>query len=281
MIGKMGLGWILLYLLGLAACTHQEKGGQSTEAKKNKHQEADWVGVYRGVLPCADCEGIVTMIHLKNDLTYVKSMQYKGKSSELFTQSGSFQWNKKGNGIILKPWAKEGTSDEKSAEVSDALTLGKEMKEEYKVEEGRLVKLDENGKSIEGELAPNYVLQKAEFDKDIREKYWKLIELNGKTIVFAETQKRETHLVLRSNDKRVIGHGGCNAFSGTYELQAGNRIKFLELTSTEMFCNEVNFESDFFVALQTTDNYTINGDTLCLNKAKMAPMIKMVAVYFR
>ncbi|MCU0360916.1 MAG: copper resistance protein NlpE N-terminal domain-containing protein [Bacteroidia bacterium] len=275
----MKIIYFLLPILVLA-CTGQ-KTTPLSGTMHNSQSSLDWVGIYKGILPCADCEGISTMIQLNKDLTYTKVTQYQGKSLERFTQSGSFQWNGKGDGIILKPWAKEGASDEKSAEGNDALNVGKEIKEEYKVEEGRLVKLDENGESIKGDLAPKYVLQKAEFDKDIREKYWKLIELNGRKIVFAETQKRETHFVLRTNDKRVIGHGGCNAFSGNYELLKGNRIKFLELTSTEMFCNDVNYESDFFIALQTTDNYTINGDTLCLNKAKMAPMIKMVAVYFR
>jgi copper homeostasis protein (lipoprotein) len=241
------------------------------------------VGTYKGVLPCADCEGIHTLIQLRKDLTYSKSTQYLGKSSELFTQNGSFQWNKDGSVITLMPWEREGRNEEQnnSIEVKDEFKTPETRDEQYKVEEHQLRKLDESGRKIEGSLAQKYVLTKYNFDEDIREKYWKLLELNGKKIVFAETQKRETHFVLRTKDKRVIGHGGCNAFSGTYDLLEGNRIKFLDLTSTEMYCNEVKYESDFFMAIQNTDNYTINGDTLCLNKARMAPLARLVAVYFR
>lgn len=273
MIGKKSLGWILLYLLGIVACTHQEKGGQSTEAKKNKHQESDWVGVYRGVLPCADCEGVVTMIHLKKDLTYVKSMQYTGKSSELFTQYGSFQWNREGNILTLMPWEKEEINEESKAKES--------VKEMYQLGENQLIQLDKEGKRIKGPLEHNAILIKQDFDKDIREKYWKLIELKGKAIAVNENQKREAHLVLRTKDQRVTGHGGCNAFGGNYLLSEGNRVKFSSLMSTEMFCAEMEYETEFLNVLQTCDNYTIAGDTLSLNKARMAPLAKLVAVYFR
>ena len=39
----------------------------------------DVVGTYKGVLPCADCEGMETMIELKSDSTYSRVITYLGK----------------------------------------------------------------------------------------------------------------------------------------------------------------------------------------------------------
>jgi len=260
----------------LPACTNTEKIKQ-TNTTQSVESKTNWVGVYRGVLPCADCEGIQTMLHLKKDLTYVKSIQYQGRSSDLITQNGSFQWNREGTILTLMPWEKEEISDETTAGAK-----GKEQeKEMYRLGENELLMLDHQGKRIEGTLAQKYVLKKYDYDKDIREKYWRLITLYGKPITESENQKREAHFVLRSKDKRVLGHGGCNAFSGSYELFEGNRIQFSPLASTQMACAEINHESDFFKAIQSADNYIIKGDTLILTKGKMAPMMRLVAVYFR
>ncbi len=267
---------ILVYSL-IASVFLSCQGNKKTGDSHNSLNALDWLGVYRGVLPCADCEGIQTMIHLKRDLTYVKSTQYQGKSSELFTQNGSFQWNREGTTITLMPWEKEEINDETKADVK----LKETENEMYLVGENEVIKLDHEGKRIQGPLAQNYVLKKQDFDKDIREKYWRLITLNGKAVVASENQKRETHFVLRTKDNRVVGHGGCNAFSGTYQLQEGNRIRFSSLASTEMACAEIEYESEFFKAIQNTDNYSIKGDTLNLNKGKMASMLRFVAVYFR
>jgi copper homeostasis protein (lipoprotein) len=260
-------------LFFLASCWSNKIGGDSAKSSTS----LSWEGVYRGVLPCADCEGITTMIHLKKDLTYVKSMQYMGKSSDLFTQNGSFQWNREGTVLTLMPWEKEEISDESKAEKK----LNEAKKDMYLLGENELVKLDQKGKRVQGALAHNYVLKKYDFDNDIREKYWRLIELNGTPISVNENQKREAHFTLRTKDKRIVGHGGCNAFSGSYDLLEGSRIQFSPLASTQMACAEVSYEPDFFMAIQNADNYTVKRDTLCLNKARMAPLARLVAVYFR
>ena len=40
----------------------------------------DWEGVYRGVVPCADCEGIVTTITLRRDGTLPPGGGVPGRS---------------------------------------------------------------------------------------------------------------------------------------------------------------------------------------------------------
>ena len=99
----------------------------------------DVVGKYKGVLPCADCEGIKTVIELKADSTYSREMKYLGKNDNSYTASGKWTW------------------------VSEfVINLGsiKEGPNRYFVAEGKLLQLDMNGKKISGPLADKYELKK-------------------------------------------------------------------------------------------------------------------------
>lgn len=124
--------------------------------------------------------------------------------------------------------------------------------------------------------------KKVEKTSEITEKYWKLIEINGQKVTAENATAKEPHLILKSEENRVNGNGGCNSFFGTYELQANtNRISFSKMGSTRMACMGVNVEDDFLNVLETVDNYTVKNDTLQLNKARMAPLAKFVAVYLK
>jgi len=119
-------------------------------------------------------------------------------------------------------------------------------------------------------------------NQEITEKYWKLIEINGQKVTADNFASKEPHFILKSTDNRVNGNGGCNSFFGTYELQAdSNRISFSKIGATKMACIKPTVENDFFNVLETADNYTVKNDTLQLNKARMAPLAKFVAVYLK
>ncbi len=112
--------------------------------------------------------------------------------------------------------------------------------------------------------------------------YWKLTELRGQGIVVdTAAMSREPHMILHASDSTVKGNGGCNGFGGNYEWKAPNRIKFDKVISTMMACEQLETENHFFEALRNADNYYIIGDTLILNKARMAPLARFVAVYLK
>ena len=97
--------------------------------------------MYKGILPCADCEGVETEIIVNGDLTYVKKTKYLGKEDfKGIDQKGSFTWNKEGSTIIL-----QGINEESN---------------QYIVGENTLTHLDMEGKIITGDLAQNYILKK-------------------------------------------------------------------------------------------------------------------------
>ena len=105
------------------------------------HNSLDWQGTYKGVTPCADCEGIETEITLNADLTFTLKTKYLGKGDgKVFQETGSFVWDKTGGIISL-----EGLKGRPS---------------QYKVGENRLIQLDMEGNVITGDLAEKYVLTK-------------------------------------------------------------------------------------------------------------------------
>jgi uncharacterized lipoprotein NlpE involved in copper resistance len=111
----------------------------------NSQNSLDWQGTYKGVTPCADCEGIETEITLNADLTYTIKTKYLGKGDgKVFEEKGSFVWDKTGGSITLQ--ARKGAPSQ------------------YKVGENRLIQLDREGNIISGALAEKYVLTKYIFN---------------------------------------------------------------------------------------------------------------------
>ena len=113
----------------------------TVSASDNSQNSLDWEGTYKGIIPCADCEGIKTEITIKYDLTYVIKTIYLGKADgKTFEKTGRFVWDKTGSNITL---------EELNGKPS-----------QYKVGENQLIQLDLEGKIITGALAEKYVLKK-------------------------------------------------------------------------------------------------------------------------
>ena len=222
----------------------------------NSRNSLDWPGVYSAKLPCADCSGINAIITLNEDNTFKRQYQYEGKSDSVYTQTGKISWEKQGSVIRLEEDGELGY---------------------YKVLENGLQQLDASGKPILSATAGGYNFRKVEQNK-IEEKYWKLTQLNGQNISFSG--QKEPYMILKTADSSVRGFAGCNGFGGHFELLPGNRVHFSKMISTKMACPDLALENQFMQILQKADNYSQHGDTLYLNKARMAPLAQFVAVYF-
>lgn len=107
----------------------------------NSQNARDWAGVYEGTTPCADCEGIKTVLELKQDNTYLLSQTYLGKPEKdnEFKQSGNFTWGDTASTVILKDG---------------------EEKMQYKVGQNQLLMLDTDGNLIDGKMSDLYILKK-------------------------------------------------------------------------------------------------------------------------
>lgn len=108
-------------------------------------------------------------------------------------------------------------------------------------------------------------------------KKWQLIELHGNA-VGNTINGRTPFIEFFEADNRYAASAGCNGLGGNYTLENHGRIKFTQGMSTMMACENMEIETEFKNILGQADNYTINGDILSLNKARMAPLAVFRAI---
>ncbi|AVT48957.1 copper resistance protein NlpE [Shewanella baltica] len=114
----------------------QTEAAKTVPVGDTSQNSLDWAGSYEGVLPCASCEGIQTLITLQSDNSFVQETVYLGKDEKILKLMGKAAWDEKGQKITLE----DGT--------------------QYLVGENQLIMLDTEGQRITGDLAANYVLKK-------------------------------------------------------------------------------------------------------------------------
>lgn len=141
---------ILLTVLSFISCkdienNSEQKVTEETSEERmpdkahNSQNSLDWAGVYTGVLPCEDCEGIETKIRLSYDLNYTLSQFYLGTTNrDSVTEKGKFEWNKQENTV----------------------SLGEREKLHFKVSENYLLQVFEDESKVMGDSAIKYRLTK-------------------------------------------------------------------------------------------------------------------------
>ena len=147
MNAKNVLMLLAVLFISVTACTNQKEAKSETEGTTaevvvdghNAQNALDWNGAYKGVLPCASCEGIETTLVLNEDLTFDKTEVYLGEEDGTFNTKGNFKWKEDGTTIALQ------TED------------GEQL---YKVTEGSIIALNADGKENTGDLAKFYVMNK-------------------------------------------------------------------------------------------------------------------------
>lgn len=113
--------------------------GEINENSHSSKEVLDWQGIYRGTLPCSDCNGIFITLEINKNNTYKITLESIGKSTKE-ESTGNFDWDKSGKIITIKD-SHIGTQS-------------------YLVGENKIWVLDEDKKVIEGDLAESYILTK-------------------------------------------------------------------------------------------------------------------------
>ncbi|QDP85615.1 META domain-containing protein [Chryseobacterium sp. SNU WT5] len=212
----------------------------------------DYDGIYRGTIPCADCEGIKATVYLMRNNTFKTVYEYLGRDVKPFETSGNFTWNEEGNTVSLKS-ANDVTS--------------------YFVGENTLTQLDQEGKKMTGALASKYVLSKDNYS--ILHRKWKLIELDGKSST-SQSMQKEAYIQFSDTDNRYSANGGCNTMSGTFATESNNRLNLGVGMSTLMACQDMTMEKELSKVLSTADRFQIDGNHLVLLKGERS-LAKFVA----
>lgn len=238
-ISRIVLGALaIVAVMGSCKCVQTSQGDNSQNA-------LDWAGVYSGVVPCASCPGIQTVIKLNSDLTYRLEATYIDQEGAPLVKTGKFEWNEKGHSITLLGFEKgEGSN-------------------RYQVGENRLIQLDLEGNKVSGALADQYVLNKG---SELIERYWKLVEINGKGVTPSDTD-REAHLVFKAFDNRFHGSTGCNSFFGQYEMKDGQQVAFSQAGSTRMMCPDMSVEDQMLKLFGQSFSYVLEGQKLMFKDA--------------
>lgn len=100
---------------------------------------------------------------------------------------------------------------------------------------------------------------------NLKDAYWKLIEIDGEKVVMVEGQRREVRITLASQDARVIGFSGCNQLMGSYR-QEGDTLRFSQMAGTMMACMPplMELEKRVLKVIGATTSYRIDGEQLTL-----------------
>jgi len=110
--------------------------------------------------------------------------------------------------------------------------------------------------------------------------YWKLTYLGDKPIPVIRSA-HEPHLILHPDTRRASGTGGCNRFTGSYELKA-DQLTFGETAGTMMACMDgMETEKEFFAALMQVRKAKVSGQQLELLDAEDKPAARFEAVYMK
>lgn len=212
---------ILVFLLLLVAIGCKNKTESSNEKEEIVQQntiqrspnETNWQGTYFGVLPCASCPGINTLITLHKDGTYERTVEYIESNDTPQTTKGMFSWDKVGRITI------EGNT--------------------LLIEKNRLIYLDEDNKKFTGELADSYVLARTELEPplDSNEGYYLQIfkgsDNKNYNIIFNTNPKIPTALIETKGYSKMLSQteawakGAEYAGSNTNLRVQGNRATLL------------------------------------------------------
>ncbi len=250
---------VLAVIITLSACQKTPEKEQTEDAIETSNQieeksnTSDFYGIYQGIIPCADCEGIKTKITLLKDGSFNRTTEYLGKSEETFRDKGAFVENNQTS--TIKVDLKDGGS------------------QLYEIAENKLYHLDQEGNRITGELADNYMLLKNLADSNLENKTWVAIEIMGQQIAEGDNKKEMT-LMFMSENGLLTGSDGCNRFNGGYELLKGNRYKSGPFATTMMACENMEMSQQYLQMLEKADTYIITDSILSITKGRMAIMAK-------
>jgi uncharacterized lipoprotein NlpE involved in copper resistance len=138
---RIGVLALAAFSIALGGCAAQHVTSLETATADHSAAPLNWNGTYRGVLPCADCQGIETSITLDKNLNYFAQMKYLGRNTDPINRQGTFTWDASGTTIRLHGMP--------------------EGPDRYLVGGDALIQLDREGKRITGDLAAKYVLPRS------------------------------------------------------------------------------------------------------------------------
>ena len=95
---------------------------------------------------------------------------------------------------------------------------------------------------------------------------WVVTEMKGVPVQLSGG-RRDAFIEFRTTEKRFTGNGGCNQINGTYSVEK-RELRFSEVTSTKMSCEDIAFETTFLDLLSKVDRFEQTEARLELKKKR-------------
>ena len=261
---------ITMITLIAAACGSGNRNKQkSASAELTEHSlpigdnsmvSLDWQGIYTGMIPCADCNGILTLVKLNSDLSYIHKVKYLGKDETIFGTTGNFDWSGDGSSVTL--------TDNSSDHTAPSFLVGENI----------LFMLDSEGNRITGNLEEMYKLHKVM--ASLEGHAWVLTTIEGVEVSETDFPNKKPWILFDTENDRLSGFAGCNLLTGPYTIQDDNSLTFGAIASTKMFCPDVQGEQLFLTMLSNTAKYQVTTEQLTLIDKDGAPLAQFEADFF-
>lgn len=232
--------WLLGAALLLGSCYQQRRMVNGM----NNLSPADWAGTYEGKLPCPDCSGIDTRIVFNNDGSFVRASSQPGSDGKPYRTIGTSRWNQDQGLIILQ-------------DSGSSLTVP------YRMNKKGLIMMHLGTGARPRPERSEYTLVKRNGENPT-EHYWSLVELKGEAVASGAPDGKP-HILFHGSTGKTEGSGGCNRFSGTFELRPGSKIFLSPLAATRMACPG-NTEATFFKTMEGTSSYEVKNDKMTLSR---------------
>ncbi len=214
---------------------------------------------FQGTTACADCPGIRVTITLNTDGTYLLEREYLQRPA---TSHESGRWEYDSSKSLLTLYPPNGASPQFFAVNINPSLQG----------------ADAQGKPIPSSANFAYApwLTFADAPLPLEATSWRLSSLAGKQVAASDAGHAPT-ITFDASQKRASGSGGCNRFTGSYEV-SGNKLHFGPMAMTQMACPQaiMNTESSFQHELSSVDNYKIDNGSLTLYSADGSPLLTFV-----
>jgi heat shock protein HslJ len=214
-----------------------------------------------GVLPCAGCRGRHYQLDLLPNSRFVQSTtDMRGGDNHVIEIAPGMWWiSADGRKLTLDAGG-------------DA--AGDDMRWYWQVKDARTLRmLDDQGDSIASEL--NYELTRTdslppvnpgphppEFLPTLENTRWVPLRI-GRHAVKVAAQQDEPWIALEPKTRHVTGSGGCNQFTGSYDVGV-ETLRIRSLDVTRLTCPDVKSETAFLQALNGTWGYRVAGRRLQL-----------------
>lgn len=132
------------------------------------------------------------------------------------------------------------------------------QKSDYKVEIKWRKGMNTNEESFSG--CGNYSIDYRLYD------HWVLESLEGKELDRTLFTNDLPSMEINSSTKKVNGFSGCNRFNGSI-FQVRELLRFTQLLSTKMACEQMGFEDKFLKVLQQSTGYKIKNNRFFLTQS--------------